>query len=130
MIGIIMALGVGSGWGLEFLGVEFWGRFCSFADAELAEDLVEDVGGGGFAGDFSEVAEGGAEVDGGEVFGEPEVLEGLLGIGDGLIGFSDGLVVAGDEVCGVGGEVAEGVADGLEEFGEPMAGDGGDGDGV
>ena len=39
------------------------------ADAELAEDVLEDVGGGDFTGDGAEGGEGGAEVFGNEVGG-------------------------------------------------------------
>ena len=39
------------------------------ADAELCEDAVEEVGGGGFAGDFAEDVQGGAQVYGDEVKG-------------------------------------------------------------
>lgn len=55
-----------------------------FADAEAREDLLDEVGGGGFAGDFSESANGLAGSDAGEVVGEVGGVEGGEGLFDGL----------------------------------------------
>src|SRR5205085_11157795 len=40
------------------------------ADAEVVEDAVDDLVGGGFAGDLAHGVEGGAKVDGDEIRGE------------------------------------------------------------
>lgn len=65
----------------------------SLADAELGEDDVEQVFGGGFAGDFAEGVDGAADADADEV-GGLVVGDGAAGGGEFVAGAGEGLLMA------------------------------------
>jgi len=104
----------------------------SFPDAEAAEDDAEQLFGVGFADDFADGIEGGAEFFGDEFDGEA-IGEGLIGGGEkGAGAFEAGLVagVDGDGPIALGSATAEDLLlDGGSELIEAGAGRAGNADG-
>ena len=100
------------------------------SDAEGGEDEVEDVVGGGGAGEGVEAAEGFVEVEEEDLVGELGCDGGAGGFEAGEGGLDGGVLAQGGEGGGFGrGRGARGLDDGFAEGFEAVAGGGGGGDG-